>query len=88
VLDNIRDGIDGRLVPIQDADAMSQALIELLADPDKATAMGHAARRRVEIEFTVPHQVATLQKVYGTLLDTPTRDRAGIRWQRVLDTPA
>jgi len=88
VLDIIRDGTDGRLIPIQDADAMSQALIDLLVDPQKAAAMGRAARRRVEDKFTVPRQVAILQKVYGTLLDTPTRDRARIRWQQVLDTPA
>jgi glycosyltransferase involved in cell wall biosynthesis len=88
VLDIIRDGTDGRLVPIQDADAMSQALVELLADPEKAAAMGRAARQRVEAKFTVSRQVAILQKVYGTLVDTPTRDRAGIRWQQVLDAPA
>jgi glycosyltransferase involved in cell wall biosynthesis len=87
VLDIIRDGIDGRLVPIQDAGAMSQAIVELVLDPDRASTMGQAARRRVEDKFTVPHQVSIVQQVYDTLLDAPSTERARIQWQKILDTP-
>lgn len=87
VLDIIRDGLDGRLVPIQDADAMSQAIVELALHPEQARQMGQAARRRVETQFTLPRQVATMERVYSTLLDTPPNDRARIPWQRILDTP-
>jgi glycosyltransferase involved in cell wall biosynthesis len=87
VLDIIRDGLDGRLVPIRDAHAMSQAIVELVLDPDQAKKMGRAARRRVETRFTLPRQVATIEQVYSTLLDTPPQDRARIQWQRILDTP-
>jgi glycosyltransferase involved in cell wall biosynthesis len=87
VLDIIQDGIDGQLVPIQDAQAMSQAIVELILDPQKAKRMGQAARRRVEAKFTLPRQVATMEQVYRTLLDTPSQDRAHIQWQHILDTP-
>jgi glycosyltransferase involved in cell wall biosynthesis len=87
VLDIIRDGLDGRLVPIQDADVMSQAIVELVLDPEKARRMGQAARRRVETQFTLPRQVATIEQVYSTLLDTPPKDRASIEWQHILNTP-
>jgi glycosyltransferase involved in cell wall biosynthesis len=83
VLDIIRDRIDGRLVPIQDAAAMSQAIVELLQDPEQARRLGQAGRKRVETRFTVPHQVATVEQVYETLLDTAPQDRARIRWQQI-----
>jgi glycosyltransferase involved in cell wall biosynthesis len=86
VLDIIRDGLDGRLVPIQDADRMSQAIVELVLNPEKAERMGQAARRRVETKFTLPRQVATIEQVYSTLLRTPPKERAHIQWQQVLDT--
>jgi glycosyltransferase involved in cell wall biosynthesis len=87
VLDIIRDGVDGRLVPIQDPQAMSQAIVELVENPEKAVAMGRAARRRVEAQFTLPRQVATIEQVYSTLLDTPPGDRARIQWQSILNPP-
>jgi glycosyltransferase involved in cell wall biosynthesis len=39
----IEDGVTGRLVPPRDPESLAAALVELLADPDKAAAMGHAA---------------------------------------------
>jgi glycosyltransferase involved in cell wall biosynthesis len=87
VLDIIRDRVDGRLVPIQDPQAMSQAIVELVAHPERAEKMGQEARRRVEAKFTLPRQVATLQQIYSTLLDTPPRDRAHIQWQNILNPP-
>jgi glycosyltransferase involved in cell wall biosynthesis len=84
VLDIIQDGLDGRLVPIRDADRMSQAIVELILDPQKAEQMGQAARRRVEAKFTLPRQVATIEQVYSTLLDTPPKERAHIQWRHIL----
>jgi glycosyltransferase involved in cell wall biosynthesis len=87
VLDIIQDGIDGRLVPIGDADAMSQAIVDLFLEPDKAEQIGQAARRRIEACFALPQQVATIEKVYDTILGTRPRDRGQIQWQLVLDAP-
>ena len=51
----IPDAIDheqtGLLVPPDDAAALARALSGLLADPDRAEAMGAAGRKRVEESF-------------------------------------
>jgi glycosyltransferase involved in cell wall biosynthesis len=44
----VDDGVTGRLVPAEDPEALAKALAELLADPSLSTAMGAAARTRVE----------------------------------------
>ncbi|ANW20982.1 glycosyltransferase family 4 protein [Streptomyces clavuligerus] len=41
----IRDGKDGRLVPVGDTDAIAAALLDLIGDEKKRIAMGEAARR-------------------------------------------
>lgn len=42
----IDDGRSGRLVPPEDVDALTSALVDVLGDPAKAQAMGEEARRR------------------------------------------
>ena len=45
-------GEAGRLVPFGDVDALSSAMLELGEDPEKARALGEAARRRIERVFS------------------------------------
>lgn len=47
----IVDGDTGRLVPVRDDKALASALVELLNDPDQASAMGERARQRVQQLF-------------------------------------
>jgi glycosyltransferase involved in cell wall biosynthesis len=47
----IEDGVNGRLVPERDPEALAGAIIDLLADPATARRLGAAARRRVEEEL-------------------------------------
>lgn len=54
------DGETGLLVPPDDADALADALAQLLADPERARRMGAAGRARVEREFSL---VASAQRV-------------------------
>jgi glycosyltransferase involved in cell wall biosynthesis len=54
----IRDGVDGRLVPIDDPAALAQAALPLLADPAARRAMAAAGRARVEAEFSKAAVVA------------------------------
>ena len=50
--DLLREGIDGTLVDAGDPRGLARAVIELLADSDRASAMAENARRRVTREFT------------------------------------
>jgi glycosyltransferase involved in cell wall biosynthesis len=43
----VQDGVTGRVVPAGDPARLAAALEEILADPELATRMGEAARRRV-----------------------------------------
>jgi glycosyltransferase involved in cell wall biosynthesis len=69
----VESGKTGLLVPPSDADAIAQAIIQLLGDPARARAMGEAGRRKLDAECA-PHVVArqTLD-VYRTAI----RDREG-----------
>lgn len=50
----INDGEDGLLIPVGDAPALTRAVGELLADPERARTMGAAGRDRARAEFTWP----------------------------------
>jgi hypothetical protein len=52
VCDYIEEGVTGLLAPPGDADALRAAIRELLDHPDRAAAMGQAARRRFEERHT------------------------------------
>jgi glycosyltransferase involved in cell wall biosynthesis len=52
-----RDGTAGVLVPASDANALGDAIGALLADPARRSALGEAARRRIEAEFPVERMV-------------------------------
>ncbi len=54
----IESGVHGLLVPPADPAALAGALLELLADPGRARAMGEAGRARVEAEFSCEQMVA------------------------------
>ncbi|HEV8555673.1 MAG TPA: glycosyltransferase [Actinophytocola sp.] len=51
IQDQIEDGRSGRLVDAQDLAAYGRAVVDLLADPDLARAMGRQARHRVRNGF-------------------------------------
>ena len=48
----VRDGVNGRVVPAEDADALGAALEDLLASPERLVTMGKASRSVVEREYT------------------------------------
>lgn len=64
----IVDGESGLLVPPRDPQAMADAVLRLLRDPELARRMGAAASRRVEAEFTLPRMVGRLERLYDELL--------------------
>jgi glycosyltransferase involved in cell wall biosynthesis len=49
----VRDGVTGRVVTARDGGALTNALIELLNDPQRCDALGHEGRRRLEQEYSI-----------------------------------
>ena len=65
----IRDGVEGILVPPSDTKALAEAIVNLLEDRERATAMGAAARKRVEEEFTIDRMVKGYEAAYRAALE-------------------
>ncbi len=51
------DGATGRVVPVRDPRALADALVDVLADPERRAAMGRAGRERFLERFTADRMV-------------------------------
>ena len=60
-----RDGEAGVLVPPGNPDALADALGALLADPERRSRLGAAARRRIETEFPLSRMIDGYERVLG-----------------------
>ncbi|MDP1536976.1 MAG: glycosyltransferase, partial [Burkholderiales bacterium] len=60
----VRDGINGLLVPVRDADALAAALRKLIDDADLRRRMGEQSRSRAETEFGQEAVIAQTLAVY------------------------
>lgn len=67
------EGETGRLVAPNDPEALAAAVAGLLADPVRAAAMGEAARRRVEAEFSIERCAAGYEAVYRVAIEGRVR---------------
>ncbi len=68
ITEQIRDGVDGILVPPKDPSALAKAVLRVLNDKELAKTMGVAARKKVEQYFSIEKMVAETEKVYLSLL--------------------
>lgn len=69
----VTDGITGRLVPPRAPEALAEALLEYLAEPERARRHGAAGLARVEAEFGLDRMVERYLAVYdGVLAATRT----------------
>ena len=77
IVDVVRDGETGLLVPPADADALATAIAELAEDRTRARELGEGGREYVEREFSWPVIIDRLVSLYRGLVDTagPPRDR-------------
>jgi glycosyltransferase involved in cell wall biosynthesis len=60
----VQNHITGILVPPNNPSQLAGAIIHLLANPDKATLMGNAARKRAENVFSIASNISKIQRVY------------------------
>lgn len=63
------DGETGFWVPKQDAQALSQAMLKILAAPQLIDQLGRAGRRRVEQCFSLEMQISAFETLYESLLN-------------------
>jgi glycosyltransferase involved in cell wall biosynthesis len=67
----VAHGETGVLVPPDDPDALAEAIVGLLASPDRARAMGAAGRRRLIEHFSERAMLEATQALYNGLLCRP-----------------
>jgi L-malate glycosyltransferase len=64
----VKDGVSGFVVPPDDPDALSDAILQLLTDPAMAREMGEAGREIAGTRFTTSAMMGQITAVYGALL--------------------
>lgn len=60
----VTDGVQGFCVPARDANALTEALAKLIADPALRARMGAAARKRAESEFSLDRVISQTLMLY------------------------
>ena len=63
----VRDGVEGFIVPPEDAEALAGALERLARDPELRLRMGEAARLRLLHGFTEAHVKESLRAAYASM---------------------
>ncbi len=66
--DFVRDGIDGVVVPADEAEPLADALVRLASDPSRVAAMGDAARERLLDGHTEAAVGAAVVRLYRSML--------------------
>lgn len=63
----IREGQDGYVVPINDTQAISERLSDLLTDPKRLAEMGESGRQRVLEHYTIEREARQLLQFFDSL---------------------
>lgn len=72
VPDLVLDGVTGTLVPVRDAEALAQAMLAYVRDPQGAREQGARGRERVQQHFSIQAMVGNYIDVYDTLCRNKT----------------
>jgi glycosyltransferase involved in cell wall biosynthesis len=68
--EEIVNGLTGLVVPPGNAQALSQAIVDLLQNPTKAKAMGEAGQKRLETVFRMDNFIQETTKLYEELIQS------------------
>jgi glycosyltransferase involved in cell wall biosynthesis len=68
IVDVIRDGENGLLVPPGDVQAMSDVLIKLFQDPDLCSRLGMQAREDAEKNYSWDAYLNRLEKIFEAVI--------------------
>lgn len=63
--ETVRDGVTGHVVGGRDLDALTDALVDLLTDPDRAAAMGAAGRGWMQASWSWPSRSLHLRTLFA-----------------------
>jgi glycosyltransferase involved in cell wall biosynthesis/lysophospholipase L1-like esterase len=69
----LRDGVDGRLVPVGDPARLAEAVASVLDDPEAAQRAAAAGARRIRETFTADAMVRRSEELYRALLSSRAR---------------
>ncbi len=69
VVENVREGVNGFVVPDRDAKALAQKLMMLAANRSMCSDMGKESRKYLLERFTTEHMVSAVEKVYRSVLE-------------------
>ncbi len=63
--ETVQEGVNGRLVPIRNAPALAEAILDMLADSSRLAKMGAASRAMAESKFDADEVAATIMREMG-----------------------
>ncbi|MBI4589025.1 MAG: glycosyltransferase family 4 protein [Candidatus Rokubacteria bacterium] len=69
--ETVVDGETGILLAEDEPEAVADALLAILGDPERQRRMGKEGRRRAEAEFSPERHVSQVEQVYRTVLSRP-----------------
>ena len=67
ITEAVEDGVSGLLVAPQDAQALRAALLGLIDDPERAQALGQAARSRAVAQFAESAMLDRMEQIFQTV---------------------
>jgi len=74
----VRNGVEGIVVPVGDADALATAMLELYRAPELRVRLGMAARKRIQEEFDIGKVAEQLERAYQQAIHEEGEGTSGI----------
>ena len=68
-VEQVTDGVNGRIVPQRDPGALASALVDLLSDPAKRRKFGEAGHHLVHTYLNRDRMIAEIEAIYRSLLE-------------------